>query len=159
MRIYIRPLQNSTVALAVMLLIIISAGCSEAPPIAVEVKDACSQPKGTNVTVKGYFSLPKQLEVTKYTVGGQGAGINYKLILMTKQDASGDAVFVNMSGTMEPRPNKIKMLPDNYTWNDLVAYTDDGKNVVGGEVAQLTGKVAEDPKDRCKIDVSKIEKL
>ncbi len=139
--------------------IALTAGCSEKPPIAVEVKDVCAQPEGTNVSIKGYFSLPKSLEVTKYTRGGQGAGINYKLILMTKADATGDAVFVNMSGTVEPRPNKIKMLPDNYTWNDLIAYTADNKTVVGGEVATLTGTVAPDPKDKCKVDVSKIEKL
>lgn len=134
-------------------------GCSEKPPVSVDVKDTCAQPQGTSVTIKGYFSLPKQLEVTKYTRGGQGAGINYKLILMTKQDATGDAVFVNMSGTVDPRPNKIKILPDNYTWNDLIAYTDDNRTVVGGELAQLTGTIDTDPKDKCKVNVSKIEKL
>ncbi len=136
-----------------------SFGCGETPPVAVEVKDVCSQPEGTNVTIKGYFSLPKSMEVTKYTRGGQGAGINYKLILMTKQDATGDAVFVNMSGTVDPRPNKIKMLPDNYTWNDLVAYTDDNKTVVASDMTQLTGPVELSEKDKCKVNVWKIEKL
>lgn len=133
-------------------------GCGSKPPIQVEVKDVCSQPAGTNVTIRGYFSLPKQMEVTQYTRGGQGAGINYKLILMTKQDATGDAVFVNMSGTTKPDPNKIKMLPENYTWNDLLAYTDDNKTVAAGELVQLTGEVAADNKDRCKVNVFKIQK-
>lgn len=152
-------MRTKAIALTLATVILGLAACSEVPPVAVDVKDVCARPEGTNVTIKGYFSLPKQLEVTKYTRGGQGAGINYKLILMTKADATGDAVFVNMSGTVDPRPNKIKMLPDNYTWNDLIAYADDGKTVVGGEAAQLTGTVAPDPKDRCKIDISKIEKL
>lgn len=134
------------------------ASCSEAPPIAVDIKDVCSQPMGTNVTVQGYFSLPKSLEVTRYTRGGQGAGINYKLILMTKQDATGDAVFVNMSGTSVPDPNKIKMLPDNYTWKDLTAFTNDNKTVIAGELAKLTGPTEADEKDRCKVNVHKIEK-
>lgn len=139
--------------------VVFTAGCGGRPPVAVEVKDVCVQPEGTTVSIKGYFSLPKSLEVTRYTRGGQGAGINYKLIFMTKADATGDAVFVNMSGTSVPDSNKIKILPDNYTWNDLHAYTSDGKTVVGGEVAQLTGTVAPDQKDKCKVDVSKIEKL
>jgi hypothetical protein len=134
------------------------AACAGAPPKQVEVRDVCGQPGGTNVTIKGYFSLPKQMEVTKYTRGGQGAGINYKLILMTKQDATGDAVFINMSGTAEPRPNKIKMLPDNYTWNDLIAYTDDSKTALAGEMVKLTGLVELNERDKCKVNVSKIEK-
>lgn len=148
---------SSVIAAAIVVVVV--AGCSEKPPVSVEVKDVCSQPMGTNVAIKGYFSLPKQLEVTKYTRGGQGAGVNYKLILMTKQDATGDAVFVNMSGTVDPRPNTIKMLPENYTWNDLIAYTDDNKTVVGGQTTQLTGETAADDKDRCKVNVKKIEKF
>lgn len=139
--------------------LLFTLSCSTKPPVDVAVKDVCAQPMGTNVAIKGFFSLPKQLEVTKYTRGGQGAGINYKLILMTKQDATGDAVFVNMSGTVDPRPNTIKMLPENYTWNDLIAYTDDNKTVVGGQMTQLTGETAADDKDRCKVNVTKIVKL
>ncbi|MGD9563385.1 MAG: hypothetical protein AB7F88_14100 [Pyrinomonadaceae bacterium] len=152
-------MRDSVIAATIAALMLILGGCGEKPPIAIEVKDACSQPNGTNVTVKGYFSLPKQLEVTKYTIGGQGAGINYKLILMTKQDATGDAVFVNMSGTVDPRPNKIKMLPDKYTWNDLVAYTDDNQTVVASNLVQLSGAVELSDKDKCKVNVARIEKL
>jgi hypothetical protein len=135
-----------------------TASCSDAQPVVVEIKDVCSQPIGTNVTIQGYFSLPKSLEVTRYTRGGQGAGINYKLILMTKQDASGDAVFVNMSGTTATAPNTIKMLPDSYTWKDLTAFTEDNKTIVAGELAKLTGPTAADEKDRCKVNVHKIAK-
>lgn len=144
--------------LPIFLAALFGGSCSEAPPISVEVKDVCAQPIGTNVTVQGYFSLPKSLEVTKYTRGGQGAGINYKLILMTKQDASGDAVFVNMSGTSATAPNAIKMLPDNYTWKDLTAFTEDNKTIVAGELAKLSGPTAPDEKDKCKVNVHKIEK-
>jgi len=143
---------------AAFLALFFGASCSEAPPIAVEIKDVCSQPIGTNVTIQGYFSLPKSLEVTRYTRGGQGAGINYKLILMTKQDASGDAVFVNMSGTGVTDPNRIKMLPENYTWKDLMAFSNDNKTIVAGELAKLTGPTEADEKDRCKVNVHKIEK-
>lgn len=145
-------------AAVLLFAIICGFSCGEAPPMAVDIKDVCSQPIGTNVTIQGYFSLPKSLEVTKYTRGGQGAGINYKLILMTKQDATGDAVFVNMSGTSVTDPNKIKMLPDNYTWKDLMAFTDDNKTIVAGEQARLTGTTAADEKDKCKVNVFKIEK-
>ncbi len=143
---------------AASLAVLFGASCGETPPIAVEIMDVCSQPIGTNVTIQGYFSLPKSLEVTRYTRGGQGAGINYKLILMTKQDASGDAVFVNMSGTSTTDPNRIKMLPESYTWKDLAAFTDDNKTVVAGELAKLTGPTEADEKDRCKVNVHKIEK-
>lgn len=135
------------------------SACGEKTAIPVEIKEVCSQPAGTNVAIKGYFSMPKQMEVTKYTVGGQGAGINYKLILMTKQDATGDAVFVNMSGTADPRPNKIKMLPDKYTWKDLAAYTDDNQTATAGDLVQLTGAVELSDKDKCKVNVGRIEKV
>jgi hypothetical protein len=150
-------IKSQTVAV-LLFAVLCGASCGEAPPIAVDIKDVCSQPIGTNITVQGYFSLPKSLEVTRYTRGGQGAGINYKLILMTKQDASGDAVFINMSGTSVTDPNKIKMLPDNYTWKDLTAFTNDNKTIVAGELAKLTGTTAADEKDKCKVNVSKIEK-
>lgn len=152
-------MRNSGITTLIFVAMTLLSGCGTNPPVAVEVKDACTKAVGTNVVLKGFFSLPKQLEVTKYTRGGQGAGINYKLILMTKKDATGDAVFVNMSGTVDPRPNKIKMLPDNYTWNDLVVYTEDGKTLAAGEAVQLTGTIAPDDKDKCRIDVSKIERL
>lgn len=148
---------KSPIALLV-LAVSLAVSCSETPPIAVEIKDVCSQPIGTNVTIQGYFSLPKSLEVTRYTRGGQGAGINYKLILMTEKDASGDAVFVNMSGTSVTDPNRIKMLPDSYTWKDLTAFTEDNKTIVAGELAKLTGPTEADEKDRCKVNVHRIEK-
>ena len=148
-----------TTIISFLVVMLILTACSEAPPVKVEVKDVCAQPEGTNLSIKGYFSLPKSLEVTRYTRGGQGAGINYKLILMTKADATGDAVFVNLSGTSKPDANKIKMLPDNYTWNDLIAYTEDNKTVVASELTQLTGQVALSEKDKCQVNVQKIEKL
>lgn len=131
--------------------------CSSAPPKPVEVARVCSEAKGTDVVLTGYFSLPKQLEVTKYTKGGQGVGIDYRLYLMTKQDATGNAVPVLLSGTIEPRRNMIKMLPERYTWYDLVAYTDDDKASTAGQKVKITGTVDADGKDPCRVNVSKIE--
>ncbi|MEQ1604905.1 MAG: hypothetical protein ABL999_08550 [Pyrinomonadaceae bacterium] len=148
---------TKTLSLITLAITLGSFGCAN-KPIAVEIKDVCSQPIGTNVAIQGYFSLPKSLEVTKYTRGGQGAGISYKLILMTKQDASGDAVFVNISGTSVTDPNRIKVLPDDYSWKDLTAFTDDNRTIVAGELARLTGPTEADEKDRCKVNVHKIEK-
>ncbi len=41
--------------------------CSFDKPVAVEIKDVCSQSEWTNVTIQGYLSLPEMLEVTKFT--------------------------------------------------------------------------------------------
>lgn len=132
-------------------------GCGESKPIAVEIKDVCSQPTGTNVTIQGYLSLPQMLEVTKYTRNGQGVSMNYKLFLMTKQEATGDAVAVILSATGFSEPNKIKTLPERYSWNDLVAYTDDGKTSVAGNLVKLTGKINPNEKNGCQLNVMKIE--
>lgn len=138
-------------------LILFLFGCGDSKPINVDIKDVCSQPTGTNVSIQGYLSLPKMLEVTKYTRGGQGGSMNYKLFLMTKQDATGDAAAVILSATGISEPNKIKTLPENYTWNDLIAYTDDGKEIPAGKLLKLTGKVNPNEKNGCQVNVMKIE--
>lgn len=132
-------------------------GCNETKPVAIEIKDVCSQSIGTNVTIQGYLSLPQMLEVTKYTRGGRGVSMNYKLFLMTKQDATGDAVAVILSATGISEPNKIKTLPEKYTWNDLVAYTNDGKTSIAGNLVKLTGKVNPNEKNGCQLNVIKID--
>lgn len=142
---------------AIISLIIFLFGCSETKPIAVEIKDVCSQPMGTNVTISGYLSLPQLMEVTKYTRNGQGVSMNYKLFLMTKQDASGNTVAVILSATGISEPNKIKTLPDRYSWSDLIAYTDDGKTDTAGNLIKLTGKVNPNDKNGCQVNVTKIE--
>jgi hypothetical protein len=141
----------------VITLFILLFGCGEANPIAVEIKEVCSQPMGTNVTIQGYLSLPQMLEVTKYTRKGQSVSMSYKLFLMTQPDASSDAVPVILSVTGISEPNKIKTLPDKYTWNDLIAYTDDGKTSVAGNLIKLTGKVNPNDKNICQVNVLKIE--
>lgn len=132
-------------------------GCGETKPLAVEIKDVCSQPTGTNVTIQGYLSLPQMMEVTKYTRNGQGVSMNYKLLLMTKPDKTGDSVAVILTATGISEPNKIKTLPDKYDWNDLVAYTNEGKTSVSGNLVILTGKVNPDEKNGCQVNVIKIE--
>lgn len=143
----------------VISLLLLLSGCSEPKPIAVEIKDVCSQPTGTNVTISGYLSLPELMEVTKYTRNGQGVSINYKLFLMTKQDATGDAVAVILFATGISEPNKIKTLPDKYTWNDLIVYTDEGKTTMAGNLVKLSGKVNPNDKNGCQVNVMKIENL
>lgn len=141
--------------LLITCLLTFATACSK--PVAVEIKDACAKPKGTNVVLQGFISLPREMEITKYTRGGQGAGITYKLYLMTKADASGDAVGALFSGTGIAERNKVKSFPANYTWNDLLAYTDDGKEIGPGKLIKVTGEVAADDKEGCRVNVYKIE--
>lgn len=133
--------------------------CSSAPPKPAEISQVCAEAKGTDVILTGYLSLPKQLEMTKYIRGGHGAGIDYRLYLMAKQDATGEAVPVLLSGTMEPRRNTIKMLPERYSWTDLVAYTDDDKASAAGQKVKITGTIDVDSSGPCRINVLKIENL
>ena len=142
---------------SIIILIFLLSGCGETKSIAVEIKDVCSQPTGTNVTIFGYLSLPQMLEVTKYTRNGQSVSMSYKLYLMTKQDATGDAAAVILSATGVSEPNKIKTLPDKYTWTDLIAYTDDGKTSMAGNLIKLSGKVNPNDKNGCQVNVIKIE--
>ena len=142
---------------SITIIISLLFGCGETKPLAVEIKDICSQPKGENVTISGYLSLPQMMEVTKYTRNGESVKMNYKLFLMSKQDTTGDSVAVILSATGISEPNKIKTLPDKYTWNDLVAYTNDGKTSVAGNLIKLTGKVNPNEKNGCQVNVTKIE--
>lgn len=132
-------------------------GCGTPEPVAVEIKDVCAQPVGTYVTIQGYISLPKEMEIVRYTRGGQGAGITYKLFLMTKADATGDSVATVFSGTSQTAKNRIKMVPEKYTWNDLEVYTDSGEAVRAGKVVKITGDIEADEKTRCKVNANKIE--
>lgn len=132
-------------------------GCGTPDPVAVDIKDVCAQAPGTYVTIQGYISLPREMEIVRYTRGGQGAGITYKLFLMTKADATGDSVATVFSGTSQTAKNRIKMFPANYTWNDLEVYTDADQTVKAGKVVKITGPVEADDKVKCKVNANKIE--
>lgn len=97
------------------------------------------------------------MEVTKYTRNGESVKMNYKLFLMSKQDTTGDSVAVILSATGVSEPNKIKTLPEKYSLNDLVAYTDNGKISFAGDFIKLSGKVNPNDKNRCQVNVMKIE--
>lgn len=141
-----------------LLIVSLSAiACGSSDPLAVEIKDVCAQPAGTYVTTQGFISLPREMEITKYTRGGEGAGITYKLFLMTKADATGESVAAVFSGTSQSAKNRVKMFPEKYTWNDLEAYTDSGEAVRAGKVVKITGQTEADEKTKCKVNVHKID--
>lgn len=132
-------------------------GCG-APPKPFEIKDVCAQPQGTNVIIQGYLSLPKTIDTIQLTKGGRIMQVGYQIFLMTKADATGDAVKVTIWTSDKAEPNKIKPFPmSGYTWNDLLVYTNDGKEVPAGKVIKITGETTPDTKTGCSVGVSKIE--
>lgn len=145
------------VTLAIIALCIWSSACGK-PPQPFEIKDVCSQPEGTAVITQGYISLPKTIDTIQLTKGGRIMQVGYQLFLMTKTDATGDAVKVTLWTTNEREPNKIKPLPANsYTWNDLLLYADNGTEIPAGKLIRITGETAKDEKTGCAIGVTKIE--
>lgn len=130
-------------------------GCSK--PVAVEVKDACSQAVGSSVIVQGYISLPERIETIQLTRKGAIEAVGLQLFVMTKTDASGDSVRTTFWTSDKGEPNKIKPLTKGYTWNDLLVYTDDGKTIGPGKLVKVTGKVEADDKYKCIVNVGKIE--
>jgi hypothetical protein len=145
--------------LLIVAIVWLSFGCGS-KPIPMEIKDVCKQPIGTNVEISGYISLPKQIKTLQLMKGGGVIASGLQLFMMTKQDATGDAVMSTFWTTpkTEGEPNKIKPLPINgYTWNDLLVYTNDGKSVGAGKLIKVTGETFADEKNGCFIDVYKIE--
>lgn len=136
-----------------------SFGCGKAPQ-PFEIKDVCSQIEGTPVIIQGYLSLPKTIDTIQLTKGGKITQVAYQIFLMTKMDATGDAVKVTLWTTNEREPNKIKSLSMNgYTWNDLFVYASDGKEIPAGKLIKITGETAPDQKTGCAVGVTKIELL
>lgn len=130
-------------------------GCSSPKPF--EIKDVCSQPKGTKAILQGYLSLPKTIDTIQLTKGGKIMEVGYQIFLMTKADATGDAVKVTIWTTNKNEPNKIKPLPSGYTWNDLIVYSDKGEEIKAGKVIKITGETVPDAKTGCAVSVTKIE--
>lgn len=130
-------------------------GCSSPKPF--EIKDVCSQPKGTKAILQGYLSLPKTIDTIQLTKGGKIMEVGYQIFLMTKADATGDAVKVTIWTTSKNEPNKIKPLPSGYTWNDLIVYSDKGEEIKAGKVIKITGETVPDAKTGCAVSVTKIE--
>lgn len=132
-------------------------GCSK--PVAVEIGDVCSQAAGSSVIVKGYVSLPPQIDTVQLTRGGKVVAVGLQLYMMTKADATGDAVKTTFWTSDKGEPNKVKPLPRGYTWNDLLLYTDDGKAVGAGKQVSVTGEVKTSDAGACVINSSRIEAL
>ena len=144
--------------LAFMAMLICSTACGS-PPQAVEIKDVCSQPVGTTVSVTGYVSLPKTIDTIQITKGGRITQVGYQMFVMTKADATGEAVKATFWTSDKGEPNSIKPLPRDYTWSDLLVVTDDGKEVKAGKLIKVSGDVTADAKTVCGIGVAKIEAL
>jgi hypothetical protein len=131
------------------------AACSE--PAAVEIKDVCAKGEGVKIITTGYISLPKTIDTVQLTRKGAIEAVGLQLFVMTKTDATGDAVKATFWVSDKSEPNKIKPLPKVYTWNDLLVYTDDGRTLAAGQLVKVTGTVKPDERTGCEIDVAKIE--
>lgn len=130
-------------------------GCSSPKPF--EIKDFCAQSPGTKVITQGYLSLPKTVDTIQLTKGGKITAVGYQIFLMTKADATGDAAKVTLWTTNKAEPNKIKAFSNGYSWEDLLVYTDDGKEVRAGKLIKVTGETVADEKTGCAVSVTKIE--
>lgn len=114
-------------------------GCRSSKPF--EIKDVCAQPQGTGAILQGFLSLPKTIDTIQITKGGAITAVGYQIFLMTKADASGDAVKVTIWTTAKGEPNKTKPLPSGYTWNDLIVYSDKGEEIKAGKmIANFDGE-------------------
>ena len=131
-------------------------GCSSPKPF--EIKDVCAQPEGTKAILQGYLSLPKTIDTIQLTKGGRIMQVGYQIFLMTKADATGDAVKVTIWTSDKGEPNKIKPLPiTGYTWNDLIVYSNKGEEIKAGKMIKVTGETVPDAKTGCAVSVMKIE--
>ena len=140
-----------------ILISIYSLYCGEAKPIAVEIKDVCSQSLGTNVTIQGYLSLPQMLEFTKFRRSGQSERKDYKLFLSSQKNESEDKAAIILLTSESYEPNKIKDLPERASQEDIILYTNDGKTITAEKLFKLTGKVNPNDKNGCQVNVTKIE--
>lgn len=143
-----------TVRLIGIVFLLFLFGCNKSAEI--EIKDVCRQPGGTKVTIQGYLSLPNNLE----RIGNRddkNSLVSYGLFLMSKPDAGGDKVRTIFRAGFRGEPNRIKILPEKYLWNDLIAYTHDGKISTAGQIVKLTGEVISNSQDNCDVNVTKIE--
>lgn len=131
-------------------------GCGSAPK-PFQIKDVCSQSEGTNVVLQGYLSLPKTIDTIQLIKDGKITAVGYQIFLMTQANASGDAVKVTFWSTNKAEPNKIKEFSNGYSLEDLLVYTDDGKEVSAGKMIKVTGETVSDEKTGCAISVTKIE--
>ena len=145
-----------TLKLGCITLTIFLFSCSS-KPVAIEIKDVCSQPEGANIIIQGYISLPQQIDTIQLIKKGSISAVGLQLFLMTKADATGDSVKTTFWTSDKGEPNKIKPLPKDYTWSDLLVYTDDGKSLGAGKIVKITGAVSPNDKSKCEVNVTKIE--
>lgn len=144
-----------TIKLLMITSVFLMFGCSSPKPF--EIKDVCAQSEGTKAILQGYLSLPKTIDTIQLTKGGAITAVGYQLLLMTKAEAQGDAVKVTIWTSDKTEPNKIKPLPTGYTQEDLIVYSDDGREIPAGKVIKISGETTPDPKTGCAVNVRKIE--
>lgn len=142
--------------LTITVVVVLLSGCSR-KAVPLQIKDVCAQPKGTKVEIQGYVSLPKEIETIQLRRGQRIESVGLQLYLMTKADATGDAVMATFWVSDKSEPNKIKPLSKGYTWNDLLVYTNDGKSAGAGALIKVTGETEPQDKAGCRVNVSKIE--
>lgn len=83
--------------------------------------------------------------------------VGYQLFLMTNADATGDAVKVTIWKTYKSEPNRIRAFSNGHSLDDLLAYTDDGKEIGAGKLLKISGETVSDEKTGCSVSVTKIE--
>ena len=141
--------------LLIIVIVLLMFGCSK--PVSVEIKDVCSQPEGTKVIIQGYISLPQMIDTIQISRSGKITAVGYQLFMTTKADAASEEVKATFWTSDKGEPNKIKPLARAYDLDDLLVYTDDGKEIPAGKLIKITGEVKPDEKYNCEISVTKIE--
>ncbi len=139
----------------IIVIVLLITGCSKPDP--VEIKNVCSQPENAQVVIHGYIYLPQMIDTIQLSRGGQITAVGYQLFMTTRADAGGEEVKATFWASDKGEPNKIKPLPRAYDLDDLIVYTDDGKEIPAGKIVKITGEVKPNEKSKCEINVTKIE--
>lgn len=145
-----------TPVIFLLFVVILTVGCAS-QPFAVEIGDVCSQPRGSDVIVRGYISMPDEIEITKFTRGGDNVGMTYKLSLLGEPEESRVSLAVVIKAGKAGEPNRIRVLPaSSYSRSDLVIYAADTREFVDGQLVEITGAVADHDKEVCVVNVESI---
>lgn len=150
-----RTYSRKVVVLILATVGLLSGGCAE--PIRVELRDVCSKPAGTVVTVEGYILMPEMMETIQQMSDGRISGVGYQPLLTADTDAMRDAVKLTVWTTRNAEPNRMKELPSVIDRREVLVYSRDGKELEANRILRLTGEITADSASGCALDVKKIE--
>lgn len=143
----------------ILIIALLAAAACSKPAEPAAIADICGNPNDTLVSAEGYLVLPKQMTI-RTIYGKRENRKTYQLFLVSQPDAKGESVRTIVTGTASDGRNVIRDLPPTeYTFRDLLIYTNDGKTVGAGSRLKVTGTVTQAGADRaCDLAVTKIEK-